>query len=951
MRSAPQQMNRDNATSKRKREVDTIDLTQSDDDAPNKVHKNNWPSRPTPSSSDYRTSSHGSPQSSAPQHSQPERDSWLAPHTTQDHEGDIYESIASSQNVAIGSEEFIKYSELPSKIVGVRYYQGFATFGEQVEIIREPGNPYDLNAIRVDNMVGEQIGHIPKTVAAKLAKYIDHGWLAVEGIISGSIGQFDCPIILNLFGPALSSPASREIHDKMKADRLPLQAFNQQEREEKKRLAEQRKMAAKSARAPSSSQPEFMGSQTVGQGEALDPTMDDILEASERFNPRDVGQAAEKFGNAEDVLAAMPQAKQPTRISTPMLPYQLQALQWLQEKENPKVPPVGSTEFVQLWRRHEKVQSAFTNIATSFSIKGQDLVLASGGILADDMGLGKTLEMISLMVSDAENSKRRHSVEAMSTLIIAPLSVMSNWSDQIARHVRKDQPLRVYIYHGTGRKQMKPAEFEENDVCITTYQTLASDYMPHKSSKAAPVPRPTGLYSVKWRRIILDEGHTIRNPQSKGAAAVNAVLAHSRWVLTGTPIINSLKDLYSLIRFIGLTGGLEKLDIFNRVLVRPMKAGDESATFLLQAIMTSLCLRRRKEMKFVDLKLPELSEYVHRIPFADKEKERYEALLKEAQGKLQEYQGAQGQKASDTYRHLLEILLRLRQVCNHWQLCAERISNLLDGLQKQRVISLTPENRKTLQDMLQLSIESHEECPICLEHLHNPVITHCAHIFGEECISRIVDTTHKCPLCRAELKDQTVLVQPAHEYGDESKDDELDVKSSSTKLEALISILNASKDSGNKTIIFSQWTRFLDVVQARLDREGYRYCRIDGTMSAPLRDQALRQLETDEGCTIMLASLGVCAVGLNLVAANQIILSDTWWAPAIEDQAVDRVHRLGQKKKTTVFRLVMEESIEERTLDIQAEKRKLMMVAFQEKSSKRGGDKSARLGDIKKLLG
>jgi SWI/SNF-related matrix-associated actin-dependent regulator of chromatin subfamily A3 len=99
----------------------------------------------------------------------------------------------------------------------------------------------------------------------------------------------------------------------------------------------------------------------------------------------------------------------------------------------------------------------------------------------------------------------------------------------------------------------------------------------------------------------------------------------------------------------------------------------------------------------------------------------------------------------------------------------------------------------------------------------------------------------------------------------------------------------------------------------------------------------------------MLASLGVCSVGLNLVAANQVILSDSWWAPAIEDQAVDRVHRLGQTKKCSVFRLVMEGSIEERTLDIQAEKRKLMMMALKEKDSKRSKTKASRLGDVEKL--
>ena len=498
---------------------------------------------------------------------------------------------------------------------------------------------------------------------------------------------------------------------------------------------------------------------------------------------------------------------------------------------------------------------------------------------------------------------------------------------------------------------MKPSEFAEYDVVITTYGTLSSEYLPESQN-----PPKTGLYSVLWRRIVLDEGHNIRNPNTRGALAATAIAATSRWVLTGTPIINNLKDLYSLTKFIGLTGGLERLEIFNSVLIRPLKAGDADATLLLQALMGTLCLRRRKEMSFIDLRLPELFEYVNRIKFLPQEKEKYDALQVEAKGLLQTYQKRTGQgngkKAQEAYRHLLEILLRLRQVCNHWKLCGERITSLMSLLETQKVVDLTPENRKALQDMLQLSIESREDCPICLEdlHNHNPVITHCTHIFGNECITRVIETQHKCPMCRAELKDETCLVQPAAQLG-ESPEQAIDFNSSSSKIEALLAILKAShRKPGTKTVLFSQWTSFLDIVQKQLDEHGYHYTRIDGKMPAARRDDALRALESDPECRIMLACLGVCAVGLNLVAANQVILMDSWWAPAIEDQAIDRVHRLGQKKETTVFRLVMEDSIEERTLEIQAEKRKLMMTAFQEKSNKRTGGKSARLSDIEKLL-
>lgn len=389
--------------------------------------------------------------------------------------------------------------------------------------------------------------------------------------------------------------------------------------------------------------------------------------------------------------------------------------------------------------------------------------------------------------------------------------------------------------------------------------------------------RSSGLYSVEWRRVILDEGHTIRNCASKGFAAVCALIAQSRWSLTGTPIVNTLKDLYSQLRFIGITGGLEQLELFNRVLVRPLKQGDSSAVHLLQAIMGAFTLRRRKDMAFIDLKLPSLDEYVQRLEFSSAERQRYDALSLEAQGMLTTYEkisGKTGKGAGEAFQNLLEILLRMRQVCNHWQLCSERVTNLLAQLEEKKTIDLTPENKKALQDILQVQIECQEDCPICLEILHNPVITTCGHFFGQDCITKVIETQSKCPMCRQELKDDSCLVQPANECGDEAADDKMDLDQSSSKLEGMMEILAASKDT--KTVIFSQWTRFLDIVQARLDRDGFEYCRLDGTMSPQQRDKALTALDQDPKCKIMLASLGVCAVGLNLTAASQVILSDTW---------------------------------------------------------------------------
>ena len=150
-------------------------------------------------------------------------------------------------------------------------------------------------------------------------------------------------------------------------------------------------------------------------------------------------------------------------------------------------------------------------------------LLASGGILADDMGLGKTLQTISLIVTGGDGGNGK-------TLIVCPLGVMSTWAEQIAQHVRPEHRLRVLIYHGsrtTHRSQSAfAAEIEDYDVVVTTYGKLRPDNEVFQRTLAA----------VEWRRVILDEGHNIRNSGTNAARGACALKAKSRWVLSGTPM-------------------------------------------------------------------------------------------------------------------------------------------------------------------------------------------------------------------------------------------------------------------------------------------------------------------------------------------------------------------------------------------------------------------------------
>ncbi|KMU76170.1 DNA repair protein RAD5 [Coccidioides immitis RMSCC 3703] len=653
-----------------------------------------------------------------------------------------------------------------------------ATKGEYVNIRREPGNPYDSNAIRIDNVMGDQIGHLPRQLASKLAPYIDSADLLVEGVLAGNKGVYECPISLRLYGT--SEPRQQlELVARMKRQGLPVAELLMKNSDRKKRqLQELKAAAANSSRAR----------KNIGRGEEWNKSdnafgvnmappgghsdeknknqesIDDIIGQSVVFNPREMSQVVEKFGADEKELAAMPMAECPASLSTELLPYQRQGLAWMLDKESPQLPGIGREDVVQLWKRQAQ---AYKNIATGY-VTNQAPPLASGGILADDMGLGKTIQTISLILADLKVASAQSS---RTTLIISPLGVMSNWRDR--------------------------------------------------------------LLPMSSRRMILKFSYTM-------GQCTNPTAQRRR------PQRQSRS---------------------------PGSNGDNLST-------------------------PEEGNGIHQpSPSA----------------------------------HAISFM------------------SSFPSMRKRNTICF--KNVKALQALLQLNIESQETCPICLDSLDQPVITACAHTFDYSCIEQVIERQHKCPLCRAELADTSNLVHPAVALGEDDSKVDVDPEESSSKIQALIKILTAHGQApGSKTVVFSQWTSFLDLIEPQLVKHNITFTRIDGKMSSTKRDVAMATLTNDPNCTVMLASLNVCSVGLNLVAANQVILTDSWWAPAIEDQAVDRVYRLGQKRPTTVWRLVMEGSIEDRVLDIQKRKRDLMTTAFREKNSKTGEQQRARLADLEKLL-
>lgn len=164
-------------------------------------------------------------------------------------------------------------------------------------------------------------------------------------------------------------------------------------------------------------------------------------------------------------------AEQPSHLCTSLLPYQLQGLHWLIDKENPKLP-TSNNDVIQFWKVHPSRPAGwYLNAVTFFSLD-KPPELASGGILADDMGLGKTLQMISLIVADLEKNGKQAGMGG--TLIVAPVSVMSNWSQQMECHVQRKHALKVGTFHGNSRAK-SAQELSKYDIVITSYGKLSGD--------------------------------------------------------------------------------------------------------------------------------------------------------------------------------------------------------------------------------------------------------------------------------------------------------------------------------------------------------------------------------------------------------------------------------------------------------------------------------------------
>ncbi|KZT30161.1 hypothetical protein NEOLEDRAFT_1238288 [Neolentinus lepideus HHB14362 ss-1] len=384
------------------------------------------------------------------------------------------------------------------------------------------------------------------------------------------------------------------------------------------------------------------------------------------------------------------------------------------------------------------------------------------------------------------------------------------------------------------------------------------------------------LFGVRWLRIFLDEAHEIRNRQTQAAKACCKLEGKYRWCMTGTPIQNKVEDLYPLFCFIGARP-LNDWDIFKEKVARPVSRGlIGSAMQKLHIYLNGVMIRRRKDTLINGhpiVVLPSRTVQLIVCPFTSSERKFYDVV--EAWVVHNVWEMIESGEIQRQYVHVLVWLLRLRQACNH--------PRLFYG----EYVEEDTESRALVEEI-------------------DPSST-----------TATVRQWQRPMMKSSTVKDPKVFVQK--------------VFPSSAKIRAIIRLLGdiRTRSGGTeKTIVYSQWTRMLDLIEKFMDDKGIRHTRYDGLMTLKKRTDAINTFATDAGVSVALVSLKAGGIGLNLTMCNNVILTDPWWNPAAEEQAFDRVHRLGQKRPVHIYTLTTEDTIEGRILELQEKKRALAVAAL-----------------------
>lgn len=414
--------------------------------------------------------------------------------------------------------------------------------------------------------------------------------------------------------------------------------------------------------------------------------------------------------------------------------------------------------------------------------------LGFGGILGDEMGLGKTFQTIAFLLSNLGKK----------SLIVVPTSLVYNWKQEFETFA---PDMKVAAVNGSkGEREEILKNIKIYDAVITTYNLLKRDL---------------SLYStIEFDYCIIDEAQYIKNPHSQNAVTLKKVKSKNRFALSGTPIENSVMELWSIFDFL-MPGYLYDEKRFSVRYYKKLKEEPEVIEDLNRLIKPFILRRKKKD---VVKELPDKIEKIMTVDMEDKQKKVYSTYAKHAVNLIEKK--VKEEEFKNSKIEILAYITKLREIC----------------------------------------------------------------------------------------LDPSVVME--------------NYSGTSAKIEALTELLLQSIDEGHRVLVFSQFTSVLKNIAKRIKVENLHYSYLDGSVPSQKRMEMVEAFNSGQN-SVFLISLKAGGTGLNLTSADVVVHFDPWWNPAVEDQATDRAHRIGQKNVVEVIKLIAKGTIEEKIVVLQKEKKKL----------------------------
>ncbi|KAG9120079.1 hypothetical protein FRC07_004585 [Ceratobasidium sp. 392] len=791
------------------------------------------------------------------------------------------------------------YLSFQSTVVGIQYYDGLVGPGEQVNLVREPTNKYDRNAIQVMNIRLRQVGHIPRQTAAELAPLIDRELIMVEGTMNdGNLQghQYTLSVTLSVYG----KPGVRTILEPLLRWATPgKRGFTDAMRlQSGLALSQTAGYSAESSAGPSyahgsAQNPVYIEELTSSQQSSQSSQAQlanqralEVIEAQRRAEELRVMlaglQKVDDEGRRANFLDALyeqekqdilnlpehpsPPGKDDGTLTVDLLKHQKQGLLWCLNRESVALPQKAGEPHQQFWeyRAHPGRKGYYMNTITKTPVPlDMPPAIGHGGVMSDSMGLGKSLTFLALIIATKEVQPAGHDNP---TLIGKLLYALQPFISDVIIY----GTLSTYTYYGAYRN-VDAQVLKAYDVVLTTYQTVSADFeamggfktveeltadAANRTKKRKVEKTDKGLFEIKWKRVVLDEAHQIRNPKTKIAQSVSALDGYYRWAVSGTPIVNSPSDLGSLLTFLRMCTPLDQIAMFNRLLSRPLSKGDVAATTLLKQLMKHISIRRSKEMQDEQgnrlVELPKVTVHVTNVELDEDTRRIYDTVERLSRQRFVNMANA-AENGESVPNVVLSLLTRMRQIALHPGLVP---ADYLDKLRSDEaadhtpeVTAITPQEKARLQSILFHAEEDSEECAICFDSLKNPRILPDGHYFCVDCISGYIQAhgaEATCPMDRRPISiadliepapptDLTQAPRPSNDFDGIGLVSSL---GSSPKIDRLIQILKLIP-SDEKAVVFSQFTSFLEKIADQLEANGITFVEFNGGMSAKRRQEVL----------------------------------------------------------------------------------------------------------------